>query len=239
MTAPGWPEIYPTLNQPDHDKHLDWTFECAEPGCRWMTYHRKQDSAYRERERHHENDLCPYTETILVLSDGGKLVPIGKSIIEKYWEALDEVTKYLIENKDTDPETADYPSAEYYTAKGKAQGIALCIQIISVPHFEDVAAVSRWALKRYKMNANQIEFMDTPGCKGYNPMPPDTVTATPGRRRAPAPAKAPTVVTKQLSDEDREHLLGMVAQKVPVAAILGMLKITPEQYEQEVKRVSA
>lgn len=232
MTAPGWPEIYPTLSQPDHVKHLAWTFECGEPGCKWMTYHRTQEIAYRERERHHENDLCPYTETIMVLSEGGKLVPAGKSIIEKYWEELDRVTKFLMENKNNQDDG-------YLLMKGQAQGLAIAIQIISVPHFEDVPAVSRWALKRYKINVGQADFMDTPGVQGYNPMPAPTRTLPVVRKKTGPAADPKTGKFRAMSNEDREHLRGMVQQGVPVAAILGMLKITHEQYEQEVNKISA
>lgn len=241
MTYTSWPEVYPTVNQPEHEKHLDWTYECGVEGCTWVTYHRSQEGARAERERHHEHDLCPYTDARRIITEKGALeLPVGPSIIEKYWLELDKVTKLLMDQRvrfKNDEMTTDELEG-YMKLQGQAQGIAYCLQVISVPHFEDVPAVSRWALKRYRMSRGDIEHMDTPGVQGYNPMPePTRELAKPAARKAAAkrgPKAAPeTGKFRAFSDEDRTHLTGMVNQGLPDAVIQSILKISPEQFDKE------
>ncbi|AKJ72500.1 hypothetical protein GMA7_63 [Gordonia phage GMA7] len=240
MTYASWPEIFPTANQPDHESHLDWTYACGDPHCVWTTYHKTKSGAESERERHHENDLCPYTETRMLLADGGGFMPVGPSIIEKYWLELDRVTKALMDqrprfkNDEMSPEELE----GYFKLQGQAQGIAIALQIISEPHFEDVTAVSKWSLKRYRMSKGEIDFMPTPGVQGHNPMPEPTKVQPKATRKSSPIKRGPKADPKTgkfraMSNEDREHLKGMIEQGLPDAVIQGMLKISEEQFETE------
>jgi len=243
---PTWPEIFPTVNQPDHEHHLDWTFECGAHGCTWVTFHRSQQGAQAERERHHDNGLCPYTEVRRILDEEGRLMPAGQSIIEKMWEELDKVTKAIMEQRPRfkNDEMTDPELEGYFKLQGQAQGLAIAIQIMSVPHFEDVTAVAKWAHKRYKMNVGDIDFMDTPGCQGYNPMPPPSREAGKPKKVGPtgvvssSPNDNPkTGKFKALTDDERVHLTNMHKKGIPAGAIIGMLKISQEQYDHEVAKL--
>lgn len=239
MAYASWPEIFPTVNQPDHENHLDWTYECGDNDCGWRTFHRSKAAAEAERERHQLNS-CPYTEVRKVLNEERSLVPAGKSVIEKYWEELDRVTKEILtqrprfKNNEMTPEELE----GYFKLQGQAQGLAIAIQIISVPHFEDVRAVSMWSLKRAKMNAGQIDHEDTPGCDGYNPMPAPTREIAKEKPKKSGPAANPkTGKFRVLTPEDRMHLKNMTDKGLPAGAIQGMLKITPEQFDHEVAKL--
>ena len=247
MSSVAWPEVFPTVNQPDHEGHLDWTFECGAPSCTWSTYHRTQAGAQAERERHHHNNLCPYTDIRWAL-ENGVLVPAGRSIIEQYWEEMDKIMSVIMDGRVRfkDAEMSKDEREGYLEVRGQAQGLAKAIAIISVPHFVDdknepsVRAVSQWAMKRYRMSKGEIEHMDTPGCRGYNPMPLPTreVGRKPSRpANAPktsSPKSAPsTGKFKALKEEEREHIKNMVSQGIPDGAIVGMLKISVEQLEAE------
>ncbi|QAX94676.1 hypothetical protein SEA_HARAMBE_70 [Gordonia phage Harambe] len=243
---PTWPEIFPTVNQPDHEHHLDWTFECGAHGCTWVTYHRSNAGAQAERERHHDNGTCPYTEVRRILDNEGRLMPAGASIIEKIWDQLDRVTKSIMEQRPRfkNDEMTEPELEGYFKLQGQAQGLAHAIHLLSVPHFEDVTAVSKWALKRYRMNAGDIEFMDTPGCKGYNPMPLPSREVGKPKKVGPtgvvssSPSDNPkTGKYKALTDDERTHLVNMVRKNIPAGAIIGMLKISEEQYEHEVAKL--
>lgn len=251
MTYAAWPEVYPTLNQPDHENHLDWTFECGARGCNWMTYHRSQNAARAERDRHQETS-CPHVEVRKTLTEERSIVPAGPSVIETYWTHLDRVTKAIMEqrvrfkNNEMNPEELE----GYFKLQGQAQGLAIAIQIISVPHFGDTGTwenpdpkpVAMWAQKRYKMNTGQIDFEDTPGCQGYNPMPaPTRELSKQPVKKAPArgPAADPkTGKFKALTDDERKHIANMVAKGLPAGVIQGMLKISEEQYDHEVAKLS-
>ena len=167
-------------------------------------------------------------------------MPAGPSLIENIWTELDRVTKAIMDqrprfkNNEMTPDELE----GYFKLQGQAQGLAISIQIISTPHFEDVTAVSKWSLKRYHMNAGRIDFMDTPGCKGYNPMPPPTRELGKQPKRSSPATAIKTGKFKALSDEDRQHLINMHQKGLPAGAIQGMLKITPEQYDYEVSKVS-
>lgn len=266
MTHASWPEIFPTVNQPDHEAHLDWTFACGAANCTWETYHRSQKGAQAERERHHDNGLCPYTEVRRIYDETERrLVPAGKSIIEKYWEELDKITKLIMDQraafKNGDMETGSPEYDGYLKLQGQAQGLALSIRIISSPHFRpkdagppdwddapgatpDFSEVSKWALKRYRMNRGEIDFMDTPGCKGYNPMPEPTRELNKTAPKAAAkPARGPKADPKTgkfraFSDEDREHLRNMLGKGIPEGAIQSMLKLSDEQFEAEKNKIN-
>lgn len=249
MTYASWPEIFPTVNQPDHEHHLDWTFECGAHGCVWITYHRSKQAAEAERSRHHDNEVCPYTEVRKVLDDERRLVPAGKSIIETYWEELDRVTKVIMDQR-ARFKAGDMGEEElhgYYKLQGQAIGLAYAIQVISVPHFGtdadhgDISKVSAWALKRYRMNTGQIDFEDTPGCQGYNPMPPPTREIGKAKPKASAtssPASDPkTGKFRALTDDERNHLVNMHGKGLPAGAIMGMLKITQDQFDHEISKI--
>lgn len=238
----AWPEVFPTLNQPDHAQHLDWSFECGAPHCNWATYHRTAAGADAERERHHNNNLCPYTEVRQVI-EKEELMPAGKSIIEKYWEELDRVMKVIMEGRMRfkDAEMSKDEREGYLELRGQAQGLATAIQIISVPHFDDVRAVSQWALKRHKMNIGELEHMDTPGCAGYNPMPPPTreinKTSVKTKKTSSPKSDPKTGKFKALGDDERDHIKNMVGQGIPDGAISAMLKISIEQLEAEKAKI--
>ncbi|AUV60675.1 hypothetical protein HOS75_gp055 [Gordonia phage SteveFrench] len=242
MTYPTWPEIYPTLNQPDHEHHLDYTFECGAPGCRWMTYHRSAEGARAEKQRHHDNDQCPYLGPAYTFNEEGGLMARGPSILEKMWDELDHVTKAIMEQRPrfkNDEMTPDELEG-YFKLQGQAMGLAIAIQLMSVPHFDDVAAVSKWSLKRYRMNAGQIDFMDTPGCQGYNPMPAPSreIKAARPQPKASSPASNPkTGKFKALNDDERTHLKNMHGKGIPAGPIMAMLKISQEQYDHEVSKL--
>lgn len=247
MTYAAWPEVYPTINQPDHENHLDWTYECGEQGCSWVTYHANKKAAQAERDRHQLHS-CPYTEPRKVLNDERSLMPAGPSVVQTYWTHLDRVTKAIMEqrvrfkNNEMSPEELE----GFYKLQGQAQGLAIAIQIISVPHFGDTTTwenpdprpVAMWAQKRYKMNTGQIDFEDTPGCDGYNPMPPPTREVSKTKPKASSPATNPkTGKFKAMTEEERKHLAGMTKQGLPAGVIQSMLKISPEQYDHEVAKL--
>ena len=238
MGSVTWPEVFPTQNQPEHEKHLDWTFECGVEGCTWRTFHRTENGAHAERERHHEYELCPYTELRQLLKDG-VLMPAGKSIIEMYWDEMDKIMSVIMEGRVRfkDAEMTKDEREGYLEVRGQAQGLATAIKIISTPHFDNKMTVSQWALKRYRMNKGEIEFMDTPGCKGYNPMPPpsrDLGKQSVKTPRTSSPKSNPkTGKFKALTDDERAHINGMVSKGIPDMAITGMLKISIEQLEAE------
>lgn len=263
MAYASWPEIFPTVNQPDHEKHLDWTFECGDRDCNWRTYHRSQAAAKAERDRHQINS-CPYREVRKAVSEEGGLVPAGKSVIEYYWVELDKVTKFIMDNR------AKFKAGElegdllegYNKMQGQAQGLAIAIRIISSPAFrtknagppdwEDVwingetpniSEVTKHAVKRYRINRGEAEFEPTPGCDGYNPMPPLTREINkPAAKKAAAsgPAADPkTGKFKALTDDERTHLVNMHQKGLPAGAIQGMLKISQEQFDYEVSKINA
>ncbi|QOP65405.1 hypothetical protein SEA_DIABLA_79 [Gordonia phage Diabla] len=248
MTYPTWPEIFPTLNQPDHKHHLDYTFECGAPGCRWVTYHRSKEGARTEKQRHHDNDQCPYLGPAYTFGEEGRLMPKGLSIIETYWEEMDRITKSIMEQRvrfKNDEMTAEELEG-YFKLQGQASGLAYAIQVISAPHFGtsddrgDISRVSAWALKRYRMNTGQIDFMDTPGCQGYNPMPPPSreIKAARPQPKASSPASNPkTGKFKALNDDERTHLKNMHGKGIPAGPIMAMLKISQEQYDHEVSKL--
>ncbi|AMS02366.1 hypothetical protein SEA_GOURDTHYMES_74 [Gordonia phage GourdThymes] len=242
MTYPTWPEVYPTLNQPDHEHHLDWTFECGAPGCRWMTYHRSKEGARTEKKRHHDNDQCPYLGPVYTIGEEGRLVARGPSILEKMWDELDRVTKGIMEQRPrfkNDEMTAEELEG-YFKLQGQAMGLAIAIQMTSVPHFANVGEVSKWSLKRYRMNTGEIDFMDTPGCQGYNPMPPPSreIKSARPQPKASSPASDPkTGKFKALNDDERQHLINMHGKGIPAGPIMGMLKISQEQYDHEISKL--
>lgn len=167
----------------------------------------------------------------------------GPSIIEKFWEELDRVTKEILDQRPRfrNDEMTDDEIEGYCKLLGQAQGLAIAIQIISVPHFPDVMAVSKWSLKRYKMNSGQIDFEDTPGCKGYNPMPAPSreVPKTRAKPSKTGPAANPkTGKFKAMDDETREHLANMVKQGLPDTVIQSILKITEEQFDHEKSKLT-
>lgn len=253
MTSIDWPEIFPTLNQPDHEKHLDWTYECGVNGCNWRTYHRSKAGAEAERGRHHENETCPFVEPRKTLTEEGGLMPAGPSIIERLWIELDQCTKFLIENKkDYEDKWGPMGPDErdgYVRLQGQAQGLAIALQMMSVPHFADTRAISVWAAKRYKMNTGQIDFEDTPGCQGYNPMPPSTREIAKAKELAKAKRTGPTGVVssspkdspktgkfKALTEAQLQTIKDMHG-KFPEKVILNLTKISKEQYDYEVSKL--
>jgi len=154
-------EIFLTpRDDPANAKLLDWIFDCSAQGCAWRTAHRTKAIAEKERDRH-KNISCPYE----MKGIEGRM-PLGKQFIEKLWDELDEVTKYLMENIDfssTDKVT------EYTLKKGQARGLAIAIQLASNPFFNTPKEVAAWAVKRYRMYTGEREAEPTPGVRGYNP----------------------------------------------------------------------
>lgn len=101
----------------------------------------------------------------------------GKSITEKMWDYLDDLTGQLVdislqEKGTTDPETnAHYVHPEEaQRVKGEAQGVAYCLSLMCTPYFTSVKAVSKEALRRHKMRTGEIPFEPTPGYN-YSPQP--------------------------------------------------------------------
>lgn len=161
------PDIYiRAFDKPlmQNDAHkFPFIFDCEEPGCYWHTAHASWGQAANTRLIHRAS-TCPLDGSSKVARHGN---PVGSSIIEKFWIELDQVTKFLIEAPDDIKQNEDFR-----IARGKAQGIAKCIFIISSPHFETPEHVGRWAMRRYKMEHKGLEFEPTPGVKGYNPPVP-------------------------------------------------------------------
>ncbi|AKJ71758.1 hypothetical protein TIN2_68 [Tsukamurella phage TIN2] len=218
----SWPEVYPA--------EAGWAFTCGDPQCEWESNHRSEKAAWTAHDKH--GAICPYKEV------EGEPMPAGPSIIEQLWEELDRVTKAIMDQKAN-------PGEGFDLVKGQAQGLAIAIQKMSVPHFESTVAVSKWALKRYRMKTGEIDFMDTPGCDGYNPMPPPMREAVkPPTKSAPKPARGPKADPKTgkfraFGDDEREHLQKMLAKGIPEGAIQSMFKLTDEQFEHEKQKLVA
>ncbi|AKJ71865.1 hypothetical protein TIN4_68 [Tsukamurella phage TIN4] len=221
----SWPEVYPA--------EVGWMFTCGDPQCEWESNHRSEKAAWTAHDKHGAN--CPYKE------EKGEPMPAGPSLIEQNWIELDRVTKAIMDQRAKYKDGSMTPEEieGFHKLQGQAQGLAMAIQIISVPHFEDVPAVSKWALKRYRMNAGEIDFMDTPGCGGYNPMPlPMREAEKPAPKRAAKPARGPKADPKTgkfraFGSDEREHLRNMLKKGIPDMAIQSMFKLTDEQFEHE------
>jgi hypothetical protein len=102
---------------------------------------------------------------------------MSKSILERMWDDLDDLTAQLVditaqEKGTLDPATnSQYiPPHEAQIIKGEARGIARCIAYMAVPYFTEVKAVSKEALRRHRMRIGEIPFEPTPGYN-YNPQP--------------------------------------------------------------------
>lgn len=83
----------------------------------------------------------------------------GRSIIENCWKQLDQAADTLVEDR------------ENSSLRGYARGLAYAIQQLSQPHFQDSSAVLQHANRRLAAR-NAGEECPTPGCDGYNPIPP-------------------------------------------------------------------
>lgn len=238
MPTTDWPEIFPTVNQPDHAEHLDWTFACGVTGCQWVTYHQTERGARGERDRHHYNETCPYTRSESHMAR-------GKNIISKLWDRLDACTKNIMESKAHFSEYNDDQLEGYYRVCGEATGLAVAIYELSVPHFEDPKAVSRWAVQRLKMANGEREFEDTPGVDGYNPMPASTPRAEPKKRvgitgvKSSSPKDSPSYGKfKQLTDSEVDKINKMYG-KFPDAQVMSIFGITQEQLNAVIAKAPA
>ncbi len=144
----------------------------------------------------------------------------GKSIAEKLWDRLDEVTAFLMQDK----ESGDYAMLIY---KGEARGLAQALVLMCQPYYADERAVSKQALKRWKMKAGEIEHEPTPGY-AYNPPPTGTVYRQPV-------AKARPVVAKQsnpaLSAAALKQARVAVNGGLPKEAVAKVYKVTVAQLE--------
>lgn len=215
-TAMGWPEIYPV----DLPGKLPICFECGIPGCGWRTYHKNEDGARAERERHIINS-CP-TE-----------VQVDMSIITELWDKVDDVVTWLR----TNPEAKG--TEEAFKKQGQAQGLAHALYLMSRPHFADPQAVAVHAGQRYKARAAG-ESIDTPGVSGYNPMPaptPKKAAAKATRTQVEGDAAAKT--TAALSDANRQLIVNSLAANLPIESIAKVVKVSKDvvlQVQAEVNK---
>lgn len=229
------PEIFETPNTPENAKLLNWLFECHTTGCRWRTAHRTQAIAERERERH-RSVSCPYVPTLKDES-----VTAGKQVIERMWDKLDVATARILDHKGGKQPLDEYQLDDHQLTleQGRAQGIAACILIMSHPFFEDTSAIARWAVKRYKMAAGEIEVMPTPGINGYNPtviISPTTPVKQPAR--GGTPRKRTQAAVKPVPQSDIETLEGGIEAGFTDEALLRVVKTaTPELLAELRQRV--
>jgi hypothetical protein len=220
-----WPDVYPKDPAVAADAALlPWIFECPNYNCTWRTAHKDAESAHKERERHLRSS-CPYLKE--------NTVPPGKSIIEKMWDELDVCTKHLIDNKPTDEVEDMETLREYATMRGKGQGLAVGIFLMSQPHFADVTAVAKWAGRRYKMQAGTMEHIDTPGCEGFNPMPlpaqTDAVKKPRGVKAAPDVA--------DMTDQQVKLLTNGLNAGLPYSALAKLAKCSEPQVKEFERRL--
>lgn len=250
-----WPEVYPRdLTKPltPNDAHLyPWIFKCADTRCHWATAHATQQEADEVRVRH-SHETCPLTGS--AHHGEGSIV----SLAHKMWEQLDEVTRKLMEEKPapwTGRDEGDAPPSQreaedaYQRERGKAQGFATCIEILSQPHWNEPGSCAKHALKRYRMKKGQIEFEETPGLAGYNPMP------LPARDLA----KAKTTKAKQLSEIESSPAVGVrqepditgiddaaisliengIKAKLPIKSVAKLAKVTEAQVNAIKRKMEA
>lgn len=170
---------------------------------------------------------------------------LGKSLIERYWDELDERMKKL---KDI---TLIDDKESVASVQGEARGIALCIWINCQhwwPNFKDVI---REAVKRWEIKHEGREYEPTPGYK-YNPPPygssayenivrrqADQNARERAERASSKPAAKKTARgPKPLSAEHKSAIKSALDMGLPVEEMAHMFSIPIEAvraYEAELK----
>ncbi|AMS03462.1 hypothetical protein SEA_BENCZKOWSKI14_70 [Gordonia phage Benczkowski14] len=248
----GWPEIFPTLDLPENEGREKYTYECGVAGCHWRTFHRSKEGAYAERTRH-QSLTCPYK-----IEEGPLNDPNGLPPMEAMWAKLDQITKYLIENKSNIEEWSEPDDTGqgqklvdgYIRMQGEAQGLAYSIWLVSpLSHFPDVKAVAQWARKRYRMNRGELDYAQTPGCRtdeqierGRAISAGEVYMGEPPKQRKPkrpptGPAADPkTGKFKALKESDLAAIKKMHGN-FPKETIMSILKISSDQYDHEAAKL--
>lgn len=141
----------------------------------------------------------------------------GKSIAEQLWDRMDEVMDFIY-SMDTmrDPELDVY--------KGEGRGLAFALKLMCQPYFPDEKAVTREAVRRYKMRQGDIEWEPTPGYN-YNPPPAGTKYIV-EKPKVAATKSVPTLTTKEKNDA-RYAING----GIPKSAIAKMHKMTEAELD--------
>lgn len=255
MNTPDWPEIFPTLDLPQNKDKLEWTFQCGISGCRWVTYHRTQQGARAERTRHNDNYSCPYQGPVPEVKEEYLKHPDRLPPMEAMWEKLDQITKYLLENRSHVDEWKSEDAelyAGYMRQRGEAQGLAYSIWLTTPPIFKEVDDVSRHAVKRYRIAMGQAEYVSTPGCRDADQIERgrainagEVYQGEPTRRPKPkfksmssSPATNPkTGKFKALTDAELNTIKQMHG-KFDKKTIISILKISEEQYDHEAGKLS-
>lgn len=175
--APPPPGLTKTYARIGPDVYESFTYRCgADPDCYALEYSKNADHAKAAIDGH----ICPAPPR-------RDKVASGKTVVQKLWDELDELIDRIKENSGWQDDD-----------KGKAQGIALALALLSVPWFRSTEDILRQANRRWRMRQGAIPWEQTPGYNFYPAAPLAFATPpepTPIKKRQPTskPVKAAKV----------------------------------------------
>ncbi|AXH68128.1 hypothetical protein SEA_TEATEALATTE_71 [Gordonia phage Teatealatte] len=222
-------EIFPTPAHKVEVGKLKYIFECSQPGCQWLTYHRSEEAAVNEKTRH-DQQTCPYE---VPASRQG-----GKNLTARMWDEMDRLYLKFYELK----KSGKRDDAEFHYLKGQLNGMAFAILELSKPHFLDIREVAEWAEKRRTWNdPEHAEYRQPTPAVDRVPLPPHLTKRVAAKKAAPVKSSTPasnpkTGKFKALKESDINAIKKMHGN-FPKETIMSILKISSDQYDHEAAKL--
>lgn len=157
------------------------------------------------------------------------------TILAAVWAELDSITESMIKVGKIDPEWKQETRDAYMVKRGQAQGLAFAIMHYAKPHFADVQAVSKHAVRRYKHKIGQLDEIEpTPGLDGF--IPPPGSTATRAAKKGPVqqfqePTPAAFGDLSGVSEEQLQLATNGIGANIPDKTLLKLAKVTQAQLD--------
>lgn len=216
--APPPPGMTKTLARCGPDIFETFTYRCDQDSeCFALAYSKNPDEAKRAIDRH----ICPAPPR-------RDMVPTGKTVIQKLWDELDELTDSVNKFED-EPETRE--------TQGMAVGVALALALLSVPWFRSKEDILLQANKRWRMRQQEIPWEMTPGYNYYPAAPLAFAQSEPAsvKKRQPVSkavktTKAAIIPTREFSIDERTMIRGAVhGGTISVADLAKMYDVSEER----------